>query len=113
IGALSQSFECPPINQPSLCRRPHSKPGPADAGSGLLQPAAAPIAAEGVQSRKPKRPLFRQTKPAVNGTRCWLMSDSCLLNPQQSGKWDDALPIHPSTRLGEGIRIYHPELVNI
>lgn len=43
------------------------------------------------------------------------MSDSCLFNPQQarSGKWDDALPIHPSTRLGEGVRIYHPELVNI
>ena len=43
------------------------------------------------------------------------MSDGCLFNPQQarSGKWDDALPIHPSTRLGEGVRIYHPELVNI
>ncbi len=23
------------------------------------------------------------------------------------------MPIHPSTRLGEGVRIYHPELVNI
>ncbi len=43
------------------------------------------------------------------------MSASCLFNPQRarSGKWDDALPIHPSTRLGEGVRIYHPELVNI
>jgi acetyltransferase-like isoleucine patch superfamily enzyme len=43
------------------------------------------------------------------------MSGSCLvdLHRHDLTKWDDALPIHPSTRLGEGVQIYHPELVNI
>jgi UDP-2-acetamido-3-amino-2,3-dideoxy-glucuronate N-acetyltransferase len=60
------------------------------------------------QNRKGGR--FRRTEPALNGHGARGSVRQLL---SRSTPADLTLPIHPSTRLGEGVRIYHPELVNI